>query len=515
MNERNEQIRESELEMEGQLDIFDLLADFARGLKKLWWLILVLMFLCGGALYAQSVLNYVPMYKSQSSFTVTTVSSSGASYSFYYDNSTAEQMASTFPYILESDLLTDLLKADLGVEYINGNISASAVADSNLFTLTVTSTNPQDAYDILQSVMTHYSEVSAYVIGDTKLNMIEAPKVADAPYNTKDGMDAAVKGAAGGFVLGLIIAFVYGKMRKTIRKEEEIKDVLNVQCLGVVPKLSSKKHRVSAGQEISILNKNISNGFRESVHSIALQMEQDFTKKNHKVVLVTSTAPGEGVSVVSNNLAYALAEMGKKVICMDGHLMKKSDKNGQAEKAGKGAKNKKPATEKSMADGRGIEALFKGKCSLSEAVYVDGPGHILRLECKNGMSGKEIRANEANIRTLLGQLKKGMDYVIIDAPSIINMSQVAILAEGSDAVVYVVKQDQEAAGKVVDGIEEVSGYGATFAGCVLAQVEENSLAGYGYGKYGRYYGNYSYRRYGYRYGSRYGYGYGENRKKED
>lgn len=499
MSERNEQIRESELEMEGQLDIFDLLADFVRGLKKLWWLVILLMFLCGGALYAQSVLNYVPMYKSQSSFTVTTVSSSGASYSFYYDNSTAQQMASTFPYILESDLLTDLLKADLGVEYINGNISASAVADANLFTLTVTSTNAQDAYDILQSVMTHYSEVSAYVIGDTKLNMIEAPKVADAPYNTKGGMDGAMKGAAGGFILGLVIAFVYGKMRKTIRKEDEIKDVLNVQCLGVVPRLSSKKHRVTAGQEISILNKNISSGFRESIHSIALQMEQDFAKKNQKVVLVTSTAPGEGVTVVSKNLAYALAEMGKKVIYVDGYLLKK-DRIEQTEKG---------------ASGKGLEALLRGKCSLTEAVYVDRPGHILRLECKKGLSSKEILSMEANIRTLLGQLKKGMDYVIIDAPPVTTMSQVAILAEGSDAIVYVVKQDQEAAGKVVDGIEEVSSYGATFAGCILAQVEENSLASYGYGKYGRYYGNYSYRRYGYgsRYG--YGYGYGENRKKED
>ena len=80
---------------------------------------------------------------------------------------------------------------------------------------------------------------------------------------------------------------------------------------------------------------------------------------------------------------------------------------------------------------------------------------------------------------------------------------------------YVVKQDQEAAGGILDSIEEVSSYGASFAGCILTQVQENSLAGYGYGKYGKYYGNYSYRRYGYGY-HRYGYGYeyGEEHEKK-
>lgn len=512
MSERNDHLRESELETEGQIDIFDLIEDFIRGLKKIWWIILVLVCLGAGLMYGRAVLNYHPMYKSQSSFTVTTVSTSGTSYSFYYDNSTAEQMASTFPYILESDLLTDLVKSDLGVDYINGSISASAVADSNLFTLTVTSSDPQDAYDILQAVMNHYSEVSAYVIGDTKLNMIEAPKVADAPYNEKGGMDSAVKGAAVGLILGIIIVFVYGKMRKTIRKEEEIKDVLNVQCQGVIPKLTSKKHRMSVGGDISILNKNISSGFRESVHSIALKIEQEFAKKDQKVILVTSTVSGEGVTVASKNLAYALAEMGKRVFYIDGHLQARSEKNT------KNTKKKKPTKTKNVqkSEEKGLDDLLRGKCGLKEALTMDMEGHIYCLKCRKGMSSREILTLENNIRNLFSHLRKSMDYVIVDVPACDNMSQIAVFAENADAVLYVVKQDQEPASRIMEAIEEVSSYGATFAGCILTQVEETSLAGYGYGKYGRYYGNYSYRRYGYGYGygHGYGYGYGENHKKK-
>ena len=139
MSDSKERVRESEQETLEQIDLFDLLQAFLRGFKKIWWMIPVLVCLFGGLLYARTALRYQPMYKSQASFTVSTASSTGSgySYSFYYNTSTAEQMATTFPYILESDLLTDLVKNDLGVTYINGSISASAVADSNLFTLSI------------------------------------------------------------------------------------------------------------------------------------------------------------------------------------------------------------------------------------------------------------------------------------------------------------------------------------------------------------------------------------------
>lgn len=517
MSDSKEKVHEST--QEAQIDLFEILYDFLRGFKKIWWLIPVLVCLFGGLLYARTVIQYQPMYKSQASFTVSTATSSGSSYSysFYYDSSTVKQMAATFPYILESNLLTDLIKNDLGVEYINGTISASAIADSNLFTLTVTSNDPQDAYDILEAVMNHYSEVSAYVIGDTKLNMIEAPKLAESPYNEENGLHDAVKGAAAGLTFAIIIQFIYGKMRKTIQREDEVKDVLNVQCLGVVPKVIFKKHRISVDQDISLLNKGISNGFRESVRAIALRMDQEFQKQQKKTILITGSVAGEGVSVVSRNLAYALSEMGKRVILINGNLQMKSEKSLNNTPAGQ-VHQLRQKNESLGAPKYGLEDLLRGKCSLADAVYIDEAGHIICLECRKGMQNKKILTMGADIGKLICQFRQVMDYIVIDAPPCTNMSHAALFAENADAIVYTVKQDQESANSILDCIEEISSYGASFAGCILSQVQENGLAGYGYGKYGKYYGNYRYRRYGYgyRYGSYgYGYGYKENQGKKN
>src|SRR5699024_5098088 len=127
-----------------------------------------------------------PMYRSEASFTVMTGGNEDnvgtGSYNFYYDSSTAGQLAKTFPYILSSSLLTNAIKADLGVESINGSISAQAVSDSNLITMTVTSSDPKDAKEILESAIRVYPEVSRFVIGDTKFNMINVPAEPTEPY---------------------------------------------------------------------------------------------------------------------------------------------------------------------------------------------------------------------------------------------------------------------------------------------------------------------------------------------
>ena len=129
------------------------LRDFFRSLGKLWWLAVTLAAVVAVGALLYSVKTYQPMYKAEATFTVETYNPTQSGYSFFYDNHTAAQMALTFPYLLDSDLLLERVKVDLGVEYLNGTPSAKVIENSNLFTLTVTSRDPQAAYDILQALI--------------------------------------------------------------------------------------------------------------------------------------------------------------------------------------------------------------------------------------------------------------------------------------------------------------------------------------------------------------------------
>ena len=118
------------------------------------------------------------MYQSSATFTVltggaSTADSGNGTYNFYYDTTTAGQLARTFPYILSSSLLTDAIKEDLGVEAVNGSISAQAISESNMITMSVISQSPEDAKAILESAIKVYPDIARFVIGDTRFNIID------------------------------------------------------------------------------------------------------------------------------------------------------------------------------------------------------------------------------------------------------------------------------------------------------------------------------------------------------
>ena len=102
--------------------------------------------------------KFRPVYETSATFTVNTetLSLSGEglpSYAYYYDNATASNLADTFPYILQSDILTEAIRDDLDISYVPASLSAKAISSTNMFTLTASGSDPQATYDVLCSAM--------------------------------------------------------------------------------------------------------------------------------------------------------------------------------------------------------------------------------------------------------------------------------------------------------------------------------------------------------------------------
>lgn len=118
---------------------------------------------------------YVPLYRAEAIFSVSgnyAASLDILDYNYYYDNSAEEQLSALFPYVLKTDPMTERIKAKLGTETINGTISAEAMPDTNLFTLSVTGRNGQDVYDILCAVIEVYPQVSHLMAGNSQLSIL-------------------------------------------------------------------------------------------------------------------------------------------------------------------------------------------------------------------------------------------------------------------------------------------------------------------------------------------------------
>lgn len=236
------------------IDISELLSRFFRELKKLW-LPAIIVTAAFAALFAvRAKMNYTPMYQSRAMFTVSSGYSSDdiLSYSYYYDNEAAKQLAAAFPYMLETDVMNELVRNELGVSYINGSIRAEAVADTNLFVLTVTSSDPQDAYDILEAVIASYPRVALYMVDYSQVIMKSEPTVPTAPYNSFSWKGSAVKGGILGLGLSCLAALVLAMMRKTIFSATDLKASANVPILASAG-AACRKVRHSASQSRAIL----------------------------------------------------------------------------------------------------------------------------------------------------------------------------------------------------------------------------------------------------------------------
>ena len=295
-----------------EIDIAVLLRDLLRSFSKLWWLAIMLAVIVAAGFLVTAVSSYRPIYKAEATFTVETYSATQSGYAFFYDNRTAAQMAKTFPYLLDSDLLLERVKADLGVEVLNGTPSAKVVDNSNLFTLTVTSQNPQAAYDILQALIKNYPAVAEYVIGKTQLNMIDYPEFPSVPDNSTQHLVEAAKGGVIGFALGLCIVLIHALLRNTVRQESDITDKLHSVCLGVIPMVILKGNRKKAN--LSIQSSKVGSPFRESFRGLALHTER--LMEDRKVLLLTATSDDEGNSTIAQNLTEALIEQGKNVVLL-------------------------------------------------------------------------------------------------------------------------------------------------------------------------------------------------------
>lgn len=468
------------------IDISELLSRFFRELKKLWIPAIIVTAAFAVLFALRAKMNYTPMYQSRAMFTVSSGYSSDdiLSYSYYYDNEAAKQLAAAFPYMLGTDVMNELVKNELGVSYINGSIRAEAVADTNLFILTVTSSDPQDAYDILEAVIASYPRVALYMVDYSQVIMKSEPTVPTAPYNSFSWKGSAVKGGILGLGLSCLAALVLAMMRKTIFSAADLKASANVPILASVARTSAKKRRSGKGI-ISLTHAGVDPDFVEAMRGLRIKLLRAMTEPGAQVILVTSTLPGEGKTTISANLALSLASSGLRTALIDTDLRK------QDTKAAVGVNDTRPGLPEYMTDSN-----IKVASMLSPV-----PGSSLEVICSTAAK-RRPPMNAHKLEQLIERLRPDYDYIVLDTPPCGIISDAKFICRCADAIVYVVRHDYASRNQIVDSMQELADQKAKLTGCVLNDTPAVSHSKrYGYGQYG--YGKYGYGKTGYK---KYGYG---------
>ncbi len=459
----SEQNRESDVVLAAELA-----ERFARNLLRYWAAVLVLVVCSTLALMALARWQYAPKYEATARFSVSSSYAGDSVFSAaYYDNAAAQQLADAFPYLLEMDLMKDLMKQALGTDYIGGTITPYSVASTNMFVLKVESGDPQRSYDILMAVIESFPKVGMYMVDNPRVDVLDEIKVPTQVMNPFSWRSALVSAGLWGLVIaagfvGLTVFFA-----KNITSVRQLKSIANVPVLATFPKLPQKKRR--SRKEVLVTAQS-DQGFEESLRGLSLKLKKALAQSENRVVAVTSTCSGEGKTTTAANLAMALAEDGSRVVLVDGDLRNQSVARLLEGSLGKGL----------------LDCLRDEGLDVLECLQ-QMPGERVMYLSGNSAPDWRYAIDQRNLRRVLERLKTGFDYVVLDTAPCAQVADTALVCRFSGSVLYVVRSDWARESQVIDQVSMLHERDVKLSGFVYNGAPRyRSGYGYGYGGYGGY-----------------------------
>lgn len=484
MSENREVTENEKTDAIEKIDIMNLVADFLNALRKLWPIMLIVLVVCTVRSYFATSFSYTPQYVASATVSVTVP---GGSYS---NIESAQEMAEVFPYVLTSGVLRDVIADDLGLDYVPGSISVQAESGMNMMTISVSSDDPQMAYNILTSVIENYPEVAAYIFGQTSLQILDETGIPSDTQKEVVIRGSYRRGFVQGAVIDAVILCLYVFLKQTVHSKEKLNRRINIKDLGSLPYIKQKKRKKSEYNNLNILNERTSPAYEEAIRRLRIRVMRESDREEGTVIMVTSSIPGEGKTTVAVNLALAIAKQGKSVILADFDTRNPSV-------AGIMNETKKHP---------GIGAVLRDKVTLTQSLCVaDIPDTDMLI-----LYGGKPNAEDASLlgskrmENILNAMRKRADYVILDTAPAELLADASLLAKYVDSALYVVRSDYTKLSKIRNGIEALTSRDVEILGYVFNGDTSHKGGrygygygyGYGYSRYGRY-GRYSsYSRYG-------------------
>ncbi|HWA98088.1 MAG TPA: polysaccharide biosynthesis tyrosine autokinase [Pirellulales bacterium] len=287
-----------------------------------------------------------------------------------------------------------------------------------------------------------------------------------------------------GLVLGVGGAYALELADMSFRSPDDIRDQVGVPVVGHIPFILDREHEGVV--EGSALDPVLCTFHRPRCHeseayrAVRTAVYFNMRGKQHRIIQVSSPSPGDGKSTLCANLSISIAQSGRKILLIDADL-------------------RRPRVHKlfGIKPDVGLSSFIEGKAEFTDAIYPSGVDNLEIMPCGPMPKNPAELLTSPRFDELLQMLREKYDFVLIDSPPMLAVTDSSVVAARVDAVLLTMRLTKNCRHGLLHSTQMIDNIGAEILGIIVNFVGGTRRdaylygASYGYGS-GRYYGKYGY-----------------------
>ena len=308
--------------------------------------------------------------------------------------------------------------------------------------------------------------VSGGVVSNN-ISVVDPAEASHFPYKPNLSRNLLI-GLAAGLFLGLCIVFVLEFIDDWIKFPDEVERILGLPLMGIIPKIGRKR---GDGKSIAMeVHSDPRSTMAEAYRSVRTALQFSTPEGAPKRLVVTSTTRNEGKSTTALALAINFAQMGQRVLLIDGDMRNPSvhklldipNEYGLSNLLSSDSRGEKMITPTVV---KNLSVLTAGPVPPNPVDLLMGPKLLLLL----------------NVAAALG-----IEYVIVDAPPLLGIADSIVLGNQLQNILFVVQASRTRKSHIKNALRRLRLAGLMPRGVVLTQTLRGSLpqdyeSYYGYG----------------------------------
>lgn len=390
----------------------------------------------------------------------------------YQGSLLSQQRVASYARLLESELVAerviDRLDLDTTPADLIAQISASSTPDTVILTATVTDPDARQAQLLAASVAAEFAGLveeletsGGLVTPAAAITVVKQAELPSSPTTPRVPLNLAV-GLLIGLVTGVALALLREFMDNTVKTEQDVRSITGAASIG------------SVMFDLGLVRRPVQTGSLEYARSAEayrqIRTNLQFLDVDHppRVLVVTSAVPDEGKTTTAINLALVIAQSGQRVALVEGDL-----------------RRPRVVSYLRLVQGSGLTNVLAGTANAADVLQPFGNGSMAVLASGSIPPNPSELLGSAHMQRMISDLRNSHDYVVIDAPPLLPVTDAAVLAVHADGAIVVVKHGSTKREQLRLAARSLQAIDAKILGVIVNMVPRSAEEyGYGYG-YGR------------------------------